>query len=136
MGPLAWFALAGLNAAMSASKASQQAKQRKAEADIRAAEIEAAPWTNKTPSTQVATSSPNIWAEMAGAGVNTLGQAAALQGSGLFSGSEAAAPGGTMEYPGNATIMPPSTKAAMADNSSYMYPWESKRNLWMSSFNK
>ncbi|NBV51619.1 hypothetical protein EBR78_10445 [bacterium] len=82
---LAWAALAGLNTAMSAAKAQQQARQRKAEADIRAAEIEAAPWTGRGPSTQVATSTPNIWGEMAGAGVNTLGQMAALQGSGLFS---------------------------------------------------
>lgn len=90
MGPLAWLALAGVNAAMSASKAEQAAKQRKAEADMRAAEIEAAPWTNKAPTTQVTTATPNVWGELAGAGVNTLGQAAALQGSGLFSESPGA----------------------------------------------
>jgi hypothetical protein len=93
MGPLAWLALAGVNAAMGSAKASQAAKQRKAEAEMRAAEIEASPWTGKAASTQVSTPSPNIWGELAGAGVNTLGQAAALQGSGLFSEGASTPPG-------------------------------------------
>ena len=91
MGPLAWLALAGVNAALSASKASQAAKQRKMEADLRAAEIEASPWTGKAPSTQISTPTPNIWGELAGAGINTIGQGAALQGSGLFSEAPAQA---------------------------------------------
>lgn len=90
MDPLTWLALAGVNAALSSSKASQAAKQRKMEADLRAAEIEAAPWTGKAPSTQISTPTPNIWGELAGAGINTLGQGAALQGSGLFSSSPGA----------------------------------------------
>lgn len=76
--------LGGLNVGMGAMKAQQQAKQRQAEAQIRAAEIEASPWTGKAASTQVSTASPNVWAEMAGGAVNTLGQMAAIQNAGLF----------------------------------------------------
>jgi hypothetical protein len=136
--PLGWMALAGLNAALGVSKAAQQAKQRRMEAAIRAAEIEAAPWTNKAPSTQVTTSAPNIWAEMAGAGVNTLGQGAALQGAGLFSESADAlqAPGvGAEMGPSATSTLMPTTKQAMTENSSFLNPWESKRNIWMSAFN-
>ena len=87
MDPITWIALAGINAALSSAKASQAGKQRKMEADLRAAEIEAAPWTGKTPSTQISTVTPNIWGELAGAGINTLGQGAALKGAGLFTSS-------------------------------------------------
>ncbi len=86
MVPLAWLALAGVNAAMSAAKASQAGKQRKTEADLRAAEIEASPWTGRAPTSQITTTVPNIWGELLGAGVNTLSQGSALEGAGLFSG--------------------------------------------------
>ena len=76
--------MGGLNAGMGAMKAAQAARQREQEAKIRAAEIEASPWTGRGPSTQVSTPSLNPWAEMAGGAVNTLGQAAALKSAGLF----------------------------------------------------
>jgi hypothetical protein len=92
---LGWVALAGINAALAASKAAQARKQRETEANIRAAEIEASPWTGKAPSTQVSTPTSNIYADLAGAGINTLGQAAALQAAGLFKeGATAAATAG------------------------------------------
>lgn len=123
-----WLIISGLNAAMASQKAAQQAKQRQIEADIRAAEIEASPWTGKAPSTQVATAKPNIWAELAGAGVNTLGQGMALQQAGLFSGSEGAATTATSADPYEQMF-----KKSQAQ--SYKWPWENKtlmstKNPW------
>lgn len=90
--------LGGLNVGMGALKANQAAKQRKMEADLRAAEIEASPWTGKAPSTQVATAAPSVWADMAGGAVNALGQTAALQQAGLFdAGKVAEAPIGGLD---------------------------------------
>jgi hypothetical protein len=84
--------LGGLNAGMGAMKANQAAKQRKMEADLRAAEMEASPWTGKGPSTQISTAAPSVWGEMAGGAVNALGQTAALQNAGLFKAGDVAAP--------------------------------------------
>lgn len=101
--------MGGLNAGMGAMKAAQAARQREQEAKIRAAEIEASPWTGRGPSTQVATPSLNPWAEMAGGAVNALGQAAALKQAGLFNASETTTPptGGldaNMEVGGQNTV--------------------------------
>lgn len=134
----AWVALAGLNAAMAASKKAQQDAARQREANLRAAEIEAAPWTGRAPTTQVSTPSSNIWGELAGAGVNTLGQGMALQQSGLFTeGAElpgAELPGG---YDGGATLTPSAQAAmdrsAIQENVSTMWPWESKRISWLNT---
>lgn len=82
--------LGGLNMAMGAMKANQAANQRKAEATMRAAEIEASPWTGKGPSTQVSTPESSVWGEMAGGAVNALGQTAALQNAGLFDAGKVA----------------------------------------------
>lgn len=129
----AWVAIAGLNAAMAASKKAQQDAARQREANLRAAEIEAAPWTGRAPTTQVSTPSSNIWGELAGAGVNTLGQGMALQQSGLFTeGAELPGtqlPGG---YEGGSTLMP-TTAEAMQENATPMWPWESKRTSWMNA---
>jgi hypothetical protein len=111
--------LGGLNAGMGALKAQQQAKQRQAEASMRAAEIEASPWTGKGPSTQVATAAPSAWAEMAGGAVNALGQTAALQNAGLFKASDVAAPQITPP-PGEAVSMVMPQKKSI---------WDSMRNL-------
>ena len=81
--------MAGANAAMGAAKSAQAAKQRQTEANIRAAEIEASPWTNDAPSTQVSTASPSLWADMLGGAVSGLGQSQALQQAGLFTPSQA-----------------------------------------------
>lgn len=123
MDPITWAVIAGLNVAMASQKASQQARQRKMEADIRAAEIEASPWTGRAPSTQVSTAAPNVWAEMAGAGINTLGQGAALQQAGLFTGAEKAAEA-TATSP---TLMQTDPYAMMARNKSFAKPWEVKQ---------
>jgi hypothetical protein len=74
----------GLNAGMGAMKAAEAKKQREQEMRMRAAEIEASPWTGRGPSTQVSTPSLNPWAEMAGGAINAAGQVAALQNAGLF----------------------------------------------------
>jgi hypothetical protein len=87
--------MGGLNAGMGAMKAAQAARQREQEAKIRAAEIEASPWTGRGPSTQVSTPSLNPWAEMAGGTVNALGQTAALKQAGLFGDTPTPTPGGT-----------------------------------------
>lgn len=91
--------LGGLNMAMGAMRANQAANQRKAEATMRAAEIEASPWTGKGPSTQVSTPAPSVWGEMAGGAVNALGQTAALQNAGLFDAGKVAeaAPTGNLD---------------------------------------
>ena len=161
---IAWAGLAALNAALAASKAAQARKQRETEAKIRAAEIEAAPWTGKAPTTQVSTPISNLWTEMAGAGINTLGQAAALQGAGLFKegaaqaateaatqgATQAAAQGAAQTMPKqdlfelatqNQTLMPPSPPSAMqafdpSQQASFMNPLQSKRNLWMQMYGK
>lgn len=82
--------LGGANVGMAALKAQQAARQREMEAKIRAAEIEASPWTGRAPSTQISTPSLNPWAEMAGGAINTLGQTAALQQAGLFKAGDVA----------------------------------------------
>jgi len=131
MGPLAWVAIAGLNAAMAAQKSAQQARQRQTEANLRAAEIEASPWTGRAPSTQVSTAQPSFWADLAGAGVNTLGQGAALQQSGLF--TEGEAPGA--EVASKASEDPYEMMLKKSQNKSLMYPWQgqsimSTKNPW------
>ncbi len=152
MGPLGWVALAGVNALLASSKAAQAAKQRKMEADLRAAEIEAAPWTGKTPSTQISTTTPNIWGELAGAGVNTLSQAAALQQSGLLDSATPTPdmqPSMDMQPTGDmmpdytapeqtSTLMPPTEKEAfdVSQDASFLYPASSKRNLWATMYRK
>lgn len=87
--------LGGANMLMGKMKADQAAKQREQEGNIRAAEIESAPFTGRGPSTQVATPSLNPWAEMAGGTVNALGQTAALKQAGLFGDTPTPTPGGT-----------------------------------------
>ena len=87
MEPVTMALLFGANMGLGAMRAAQAAKQRQAEANIRAAEIEASPWTGKAPSTQVSTQSLNPWAEMAGGAINAAGQAAALENAGLFKSS-------------------------------------------------
>ena len=77
-------ALAGANILGGQMKAAQQAKQRQAEAQMRAAEIEASPWTGRGPSTQVSTGPASAWGELAGSLVNTDQQYAALNNAGLF----------------------------------------------------
>ena len=77
-------ALAGANILGGQMKAAQQAKQRQAEAQMRAAEIEASPWTGRGPSTQVSTGPASAWGELAGSLVNTGQQYAALNNAGLF----------------------------------------------------
>lgn len=72
------------NMGMAIGGAQQRAAQRRQEAMIRAAEVEAAPWTKNAPQSLITTPAPNVWAEMAGAGVNTAGQYAALKKAGLF----------------------------------------------------
>lgn len=151
---IAWAGLAALNAALAASKAAQARKQRETEAKIRAAEIEAAPWTGKAPTTQVSTPISNLWTEMAGAGINTIGQGAALQGSGLFkesadtamgTASEALSDEGIMNLATqNQTLMPPTPPAPPSiaeafdpsQQASFMNPLQSKRNLWMQTYKR
>lgn len=101
--------LGGANMLMGKMKADQAAKQREQEGNIRAAEIESAPFTGRGPSTQVTTQTLNPWAEMAGGAVNTLGQTAALKQAGLFNASETPTPptGGldaNMEVGGQNTV--------------------------------
>lgn len=100
--------LGGLNVGMGAMRAQQQAKQRQAEAQMRAAEIEASPWTGKAPSTQVSTASPNVWSEMAGGAVNTLGQMAAIQNAGLFKTAGTESPQSIPTQMGEAEKLPAS----------------------------
>lgn len=97
--------MGGLNAGMGAMKAAQAARQREQEAKIRAAEIEASPWTGRGPSTQVATPSLNPWAEMAGGAVNALGQTAALKQAGLFDSGTGAATDGISKMAENTKVM-------------------------------
>jgi hypothetical protein len=87
--------LFGANIGLGALRANQAAKQRQQEANIRAAEIEASPWTGRAPSTQVSTQALNPWAEMAGGVINAAGQAAALENAGLFKDTQTPILGGT-----------------------------------------
>jgi hypothetical protein len=96
--------MGGLNAGLGAMKSSQNRRQRKMEAEARAAEIEASPWTGRAATTQVATPSPSIWADMLGGAVSGIGQAQALQNAGLFSsgggemGASLMSPGASQSY--------------------------------------
>lgn len=117
MDPITWAIIAGLNVALAASKASQQEKQRKMEAEIRAAEIEASPWTGKAATTQMTTPSTNVWGELAGAGVNTLGQGAALQKAGLFSAQDV-----SEQVPSPETAMPQSFQESPEQLAGAGYP--------------
>lgn len=73
-----WAALAGANILGSILGSNAQARQRKQQALMRAAEIETSPWTNRGPSTEVSTAEPNAWANLIGAGTNVLAQGQAL----------------------------------------------------------
>jgi hypothetical protein len=64
MVPLAWAALLGGSALMGALGNKAKRDQQKMTADMRAAEIEASPWTGQGPSTQVQYA-PSQWADMA-----------------------------------------------------------------------
>lgn len=81
--------LGALNLGMGALKSSQAAKQRRQEAMMRATEMETSPWSGMKPTTQVSTPMLNPWTEMAGAGLNTISQAAALEKAGLFDAKKA-----------------------------------------------
>lgn len=74
-----WAALAAANLLPAILGSSAQERQRKREAMLRAAEIEASPWTGRGPSTQMATPESNVWANLLGAGTNVLSQGQALQ---------------------------------------------------------
>lgn len=76
-----WAALAGANILGSILGSDAQARQRKREGLMRAAEIEASPWTNRGPSTQVSTPETSAWSNLIGAGTNVLAQGQALQKS-------------------------------------------------------
>lgn len=86
--PFSLAVLGGINLGLGGLKSAQAAKQRKQEMMTRAAELEASPWTGRGPATQVTTPTTNPWAEMAGSAINALGQAAALEKSGLFSSKD------------------------------------------------
>lgn len=74
-----WAALAAANLLPAILGSSAQERQRKREADLRAAEIEASPWTGRGPSTQMQTPESNVWANLLGAGTNVLGQGQAIE---------------------------------------------------------
>lgn len=74
-----WAALAAANILPAILGSSAQERQRRREADLRAAEIEASPWTGQGPSTQMQTPESNVWANLLGAGTNVLGQGQALE---------------------------------------------------------
>jgi len=79
LGPLGWAGLAAANLLPAILGSSAQERQRRREADLRAAEIEASPWTGRGPSTQMQTPESNVWANLLGAGTNVLGQGQALE---------------------------------------------------------
>jgi hypothetical protein len=79
MGPLGWAGLAALNLLPAIMGGNQQAEQRKREATLRAAEIEASPWTGRGATTQMETKEPNVWANLLGAGTNVLSQGASIE---------------------------------------------------------
>jgi hypothetical protein len=114
----AMFLLGGLNAGMGAMKAAQAAKQRQQEANIRAAEIEASPWTGKGPSTQISTANLNPWAEMAGGAINAAGQVAALQNAGLFKSGDVSNMASSTMTPNTYSQMYNQQNATMAE------PWK------------
>lgn len=74
-----WAALAAANLLPAILGSSAQERQRKREATLRAAEIEASPWTGRGPSTQMTTPESNVWANLLGSGVNVLSQGQALE---------------------------------------------------------
>jgi|694.fasta_scaffold54258_6 hypothetical protein len=74
-----WAALAAANLLPAILGSSAQERQRKREAQLRAAEIEASPWTGRGPSTQMQTPESNVWANLLGAGTNVLGQGQAIE---------------------------------------------------------
>lgn len=78
LGPVGWAGLAAANILGSVLGSNSQARQRRQEAIMRAAEIQASPWTNRGPSTQVSTPEPSAWANLMGAGTNVLAQGQAL----------------------------------------------------------
>lgn len=112
--------LGGLNAGMGLMKSEQARKQREQEMRMRAAEIEASPWTGRAPSTQVSTPSLNPWAEMAGGAINAAGQAAALQSAGLLGSASGATEG--------AASAASTAGGSSGQNASFLNPWEGRPN--------
>jgi len=74
-----WAALAAANLLPAILGGRRQIKQRRQEAAMRAAEIEASPWSGRGPTTQVSTPESNVWMNLLGAGSNVLGQGISLQ---------------------------------------------------------
>lgn len=79
MGPVGWAALAGANLLSGILGSNAEARRRQKEADIRAAEIEAQPWTKQAATSQITTKEPNMWANLVGSGLNVLSQGQALE---------------------------------------------------------
>lgn len=81
LGPVGWAGLAAANILGSILGSNAQARQRQKEGMIRAAEIEASPWTKQAPSSQISTPTTSAWSNLIGAGTNVLSQGQALQKS-------------------------------------------------------
>lgn len=92
-------ALGALNMGLSAAKAAQQNKQRRAEMMARATETEMSPHTGRGPTTEVSSPAASVWADMAGGGLNAVGQYAALSNAGMFKSGAPEAPAPAMEGP-------------------------------------
>lgn len=121
MDPFSLAVLGGINLGLGGLKSAQAAKQRKQEMMTRAAELEASPWTGRSPATQVTTPTTNPWAELAGGALNTLSQAAALKQAGLLNSD-------SENLNANADLIAP--KAAQAQqffNTEYQ---PLSRNMW------
>lgn len=74
-----WAALAAANLIPAILGSSAQERQRRRESILRAAEIEASPWTGRGATTQMQTPESNVWANLLGAGTNVLGQAQSIE---------------------------------------------------------
>jgi hypothetical protein len=129
VGPVGWAALAGANILGSILGSNAQAAQREKEAKIRAAEIEAQPWTKQAAQTQISTQSPSVWSNLIGSGVNTLSQGQAIEKAMRDSASakqDSMWKQMMMEKLGQ--MNPQQMAPMLMGNKSYLNPWENPAN--------
>jgi hypothetical protein len=125
-----WAALAGANLLGGLLGSGSQADERRREAQLRAAEIEAQPWTKQAAQTQISTATPNVWANLLGSGINTLSQGQALEkGMRESEASKQDSMWKQMMMQKLSQLSPQQVAPVLMGNKSYLNPWEDPSNL-------
>jgi len=124
-----WAALAGANLLGGILGSGSQADERRREAQLRAAEIEAQPWTKQAAQTQISTATPNVWSNLIGSGINTISQGQALEkGMRESNAAEQESMWKQMMMEKLSQMSPQQAAPVLMGNRSYLNPWENPAN--------